>query len=86
MINHFKCYIYFILEIHNQSITNICYIGQRKNIKHFFKIFGNSWYKPDFGPYSSASDRPSFLQKIFGEGSVRLNRHEKYPAVIRMVS
>ena len=76
----------FILEMLNQSITNIYDIGRRKNIKHFSKIFGNALYKPNFSLHSAASVRQSFTQKLFGDASVRLNRCKKYSVDIRLVS
>ena len=52
----------------------------------FFKIFGSGSYKPNFGSYSAASDRPNFFAENIRFGSVRLNRYKKYSVVIRLVS
>ena len=64
----------YIVVIYHQIITNIFDKGWRKNISYYSNISGNASYKPNFGPYSSASVRPNFSQKIFGGASVRLKR------------
>ena len=64
----------YIVVIYHQIITNIYDKGWRKNVSYYSNIFGNASFKPNFGPYSSASDRPNFSQKIFGGASVRLKR------------
>ena len=86
MINCFRWYVNFTLSITLKYYKYMLY-RTMKNYQAFFQdtrlCFG---YKPNFGSYLAASDRPSFSQNIFGDGSVRLNRYKKYSKVIRLVS